>query len=143
MLGLTISAGVATAALKRYQVALWTKNLFVVLEAWSDPAKRIIHAKAADPAKKAKGTVASIYAIANVDIIPAEQFPPCKRKVKETGPCGNTRAELLILASKTLKGAARFDALTQSTRSNHMTVVEQWNSEVERVAHQDMSGCTI
>lgn len=140
------------------------KNHFVLLEAWTDPAARNNHAKAAhtvayrkalqpllynpyderphvglvaaDPAKLAKGNASTVYAITHVDIIPPEQFPPCKRQVKETGPCGNALVEQLVKASRSHKGAARFDALTQSNRSNHMTVVEQWNSEAERAAHQ-------
>ncbi|MGI9425678.1 MAG: putative quinol monooxygenase [Hyphomicrobiaceae bacterium] len=140
------------------------KNHFVVLETWSDPAARNNHAKAAhtvayrkalqpllynpyderphvglvaaDPSSIAKGTGSSVYAITHVDIIPPEQFPPCKCQVKETGPCGNALVEQLVTASRKHKGVVRFDALTQSNRSNHMTVVEQWNSEAERAAHQ-------
>ena len=140
------------------------KNHFVVLEAWTTPEARNNHAKAdhtvayrkalqpllynpyderphvglvaADPSKLAAGNAASVYVITHVDIIPPEQFPPCKRQVDENGPCGNALVEQLAKASRSHKGVVRFDVLTQSNRSNHMTVVEQWNSEGERAAHQ-------
>ncbi|MGI9378928.1 MAG: putative quinol monooxygenase, partial [Methyloligellaceae bacterium] len=140
------------------------KNHFVVLEAWSTPEARNNHAKAAhtvdyrkslqpllynpyderphvglvaaDPSKIAAGNASLVYVITHVDIIPPEQFAPCKRQVDEKGPCGNALVEQLAKASQSHKGVVRFDVLTQSNRSNHMTVVEQWNSEGERAAHQ-------
>ncbi|MCP5091698.1 MAG: hypothetical protein GY949_12320 [Gammaproteobacteria bacterium] len=140
------------------------KNHFVVLEAWNDPAARNEHANsaatvvyrkalqpllynpyderphvgliAADPSKLSAGNSSSVYAITHVDIIPPEQFAPCKRQVDEAGPCGNEMVIDLVKKSRLHAGNVRFDALTQSNRSNHMTVVEQWESEVVRGAHQ-------
>jgi quinol monooxygenase YgiN len=138
-------------------------NHFLLLEAWSDPAARAAHAKsaqttafrqalqpllyspyderphvglaAADPAKLPSGTNATVYAVTHVDIIPPEQFPPCKRQVNETGPCGNALVEKLVADSRKHAGNMRFDALTQSNRPNHMTVVEMWASPAAHDAH--------
>jgi quinol monooxygenase YgiN len=140
------------------------KNHFVLLEAWADKDARNAHAKAAhtvafrkalqpllynpyderphaglvhgDSAKLAKGTAAMIYVVTHVDIIPPEQFPPCKRQVDEKGPCGNKLVEQLAAASRKHKGNLRFDALTQTNRPNHMTVVEMWASDKDQEAHQ-------
>jgi quinol monooxygenase YgiN len=140
------------------------KNHFVVLEAWTDPDARNNHAKsaetvayrqalqpllynpyderphvglvAANPADLAEGNSLSVYAITHVDIIPPEQFAPCKRQVSESGPCGNEMVIGLVNDSRKHDGNIRFDALTQSNRPNHMTVVEQWVGESDRAAHQ-------
>ncbi len=160
------AAGKSEAGNLRFEALqrIGRKNHFVVLEAWADPEARNNHAKtahtvayrkalqpllynpyderphvglkAADPSKIAEGNASTIYAITHVDIIPPEQFPPCKRQVNEAGPCGNALVEQLVLGSRKHKGVERFDALTQANRPNHMTVVEQWNSEADRAAHQ-------
>ncbi|MFC1665932.1 putative quinol monooxygenase [Pseudomonadota bacterium] len=139
------------------------KNHFVILEAWTDPTARDIHAKAkhtitfrkalqphlynpyderphvglvaAEPKKIANGDSTTIYAVTHVDIIPPEQFPPCKRQVNAAGPCGNKLVEQLIAAGRQHKGNLRFDALTQANRSNHMTVIEMWESLDNQDAH--------
>ena len=132
------------------------KNHFMILETWADQAAREAHAKAAatikfrkalqphlynpyderphvglvaaDPKSIRAGTRATVYIVTHVDIIPPEQFPPCKRQVKETGPCGNAMVTKFAADSRKHKGMLRFDVLTQSNRPNHMTVVEMWSS---------------
>jgi len=139
------------------------KNHFLLLEAWQDQSARDAHAKndrtiafrkslhpllyspyderphaplvAADPSKIAKGEKGTIYVATHVDIIPPEQFPPCKRQVNENGPCGNALVEKLVADSRKHAGNMRFDALTQSNRPNHMTVVEMWRSAKDHDAH--------
>lgn len=139
------------------------RNHFLLLEAWEDRAAREAHAKsgrtvafrkalqpllyspyderphvglvAADPSKVAKSGSGTVYAVTHVDIIPPEQFPPCKRQVSETGPCGNALVEKLVADSRKHAGNLRFDALTQSNRPNHMTVVEMWESAKNQQAH--------
>jgi quinol monooxygenase YgiN len=139
------------------------RNHFLLLEAWQDQAAREAHAKtgrtvafrkalqallyspyderphaglvAADPAKIARSGSGAIYAVTHVDIIPPEQFPPCKRQVSETGPCGNALVEKLVTDSRKHSGNLRFDALTQSNRPNHMTIVETWRGAKDQEAH--------
>jgi quinol monooxygenase YgiN len=139
------------------------KNHFLLLEAWQDQAAREAHARAAgtvafrhdlhpllyspyderphaplaaaDPAKIAKGGSGTVYAVTHVDIIPPEQFPPCKRQVNEAGPCGNALVEKVVADSRKHAGNLRFDALTQSNRPNHMTIVEMWRSSKDHDAH--------
>ena len=139
------------------------RNHFLLLEAWQDQSARDAHAKAArtmafrkalqpllyspyderphvglvaaDPSKVAKGGRGNVYVVTHVDIIPPEQFPPCKRQVSETGPCGNALVEKLVADSRKHSGNLRFDALTQSNRPNHMTVVEMWRSAKDHEAH--------
>jgi quinol monooxygenase YgiN len=136
---------------------------FVILETWVDQAARDAHAKAAhtvafrkalqphlynpyderphvglvaaDPKSIAAGKKGTVYVVTHADIIPPEQFPPCKRQVKETGPCGNAMLVKLAEDSRKHKGMVRFDVLTQSNRPNHMTVVEMWNSVKEQQQH--------
>ena len=140
------------------------KGHFVVLEAWTGPKARANHAKAAhtisyrkalqshlynpyderphvsldavDPAKIAKGSASTVYVVTHVDIIPPEQFAPCKRQVDKAGPCGNELVVGLVKASRSHPGNMRFDVITQSNRSNHMTVVEMWDSAKSQEAHQ-------
>jgi hypothetical protein len=64
-----------------------------------------------------------VYVVTHVDIIPTEQFPPCKRQVSDSGPCGIGLVEKLVTDSRKHAGNIRFDALTQANRPNHMTVV--------------------
>ena len=131
-------------------------NHFIILEAWSDQNARNAHARAAhtlafrkalqpllyspfderahvglvagDPAKEPKPGKGAVYVLTHVDIIPPEQFAPCKRQVKETGPCGNDLVLQLVAAGRKDAGNLRFDALTQANRPNHMEVVEVWDS---------------
>jgi quinol monooxygenase YgiN len=139
------------------------RNHFLLLEAWQDQAAREEHARsartiefrkdlhallyspyderphaplvAADPSKIAKGGSGTVYVVTHVDIIPPEQFPPCKRQVNESGPCGNALVEKLVADSRKHAGNMRFDALTQANRPNHMTVVEMWRSAKDHNAH--------
>ena len=139
------------------------RNHFLLLEAWQDQSAREAHAGtartvafrkalqpllyspyderphaglvAADPAKVAKSGSGTVYAVTHVDIIPPEQFPPCKRQVSESGPCGNALVEKLVADSRKHTGNLRFDALTQSNRPNHMTIVEMWNSASAQQKH--------
>jgi quinol monooxygenase YgiN len=136
------------------------RNHFVLLEVWQDRAARDAHAKSAGTAafRKAlqpllhspyderphaplaaagggQGERGSVYVVTHVDIIPTEQFPPCKRQVSESGPCGIGLVEKLAADSRKHAGNIRFDALTQANRPNHMTVVEVWRSAKDQEAH--------
>jgi quinol monooxygenase YgiN len=139
------------------------RNHFLLLEAWQDQSAREAHAKAArtmafrkdlqpllyspyderphvglvaaDPSKVAKGGSGTVYVVTHVDIIPPEQFPPCKRQVNESGPCGNALVEKVVAGSRKHAGNMRFDALTQSNRPNHMTIVEMWRSAKDQEGH--------
>jgi quinol monooxygenase YgiN len=139
------------------------KNHFLLFEAWTDQAARDAHAKAAhtlsfrkalqpllyspfderahvglvagDPSKEPKPGKRALYVFTHVDIIPPEQFPPCKRQVHETGPCGNTLVTQLVAAGRKDPGNVRFDALTQANRPNHMMVVEVWKSAAAQHKH--------
>ena len=137
---------------------------FVLLETWVDIDARKAHARTAqtvafrkalqphlynpyderphvglvadDPGKHAKATGNSVYVVTHADIIPPEQFAPCKRQVSESGPCGNDLIIGLAHGSRKHAGVIRFDVLTQTNRPNHMTIVEMWNSSKEQEAHQ-------
>ena len=136
------------------------KNHFVLLEVWQDQGARAAHAKSAGTVafRKAlqpllhspyderphaglaaagggQGGPGAVYVVTHVDIIPPEQFPPCKRQVSETGPCGIGLVEKLVADSRKHAGNVRFDALTQANRPNHMTVIEVWRSAKDQEAH--------
>lgn len=139
------------------------KNHFLMLEIWADPEMRAAHANAAhtiafrkalephlyspyderahvaldagDAMALPDATDTSVFAVTHVDIIPPEQFAPCKRQVDEKGPCGNDLALDLAKASRGHKGAARFELLTQANRPNHMTLVEMWDTAADQEAH--------
>ena len=136
------------------------KNHFVLLEVWQDQVARAAHAKsegtvafrkALQPllhspyderphaglaaAGGGQGGRGMVYVVTHVDIIPTEQFPPCKRQVSDTGPCGIGLVEKLVADSRKHTGNIRFDALTQANRPNHMTVVEVWRSAKDQEAH--------
>jgi quinol monooxygenase YgiN len=139
------------------------KNHFIILEAWSDQDARDAHAKAGhtlafrkalqpllyspfderahvgliagDPKKEPKPGKGAVYVLTHVDIIPPEQFAPCKRQVKESGPCGNDLVAQLVAAGRKGDGNLRFDALTQANRPNHMEVVEVWKSSADQHKH--------
>ena len=139
------------------------KNHFLILEAWADQAARDAHAKAAhtlafrkalqpllyspfderahvglvanDPSKEPRPGDGAVYVLTHVDIIPPEQFPPCKRQVNESGPCGNALVEQLVAGGRKDAGNLRFDALTQANRPNHMMVVEVWKSAKDQERH--------
>jgi len=115
---------------------------FAILEAWQDKDAAAAHGSAAHtqefqsklkdklrsaydqrphtalevgevPAKAGKGAV---YAITHVDIVPAQ---------KDIG-VGLTKD--MAAAGRRADGNIRFEALTQNSRPNHMTVVEIWKS---------------
>lgn len=138
------------------------QNHFAILEAWKDQAAREAHAGSdktvkfrndleahlyspyderphvglvADPASIALGDSATVYVVTHVDIIPPEQFPPCKRQVNESGPCGNALVEKLVNDSREHDGNVRMDVLTQANRPNHMTLVEAWESAKAQEDH--------
>lgn len=139
------------------------KNHFIILEAWADQDARNAHAKAehtltfrkalqpllyspfderahvglvaADPKAESKPADRAVYVLTHVDIIPTEQIPPCKRQVKETGPCGIDLVKQLVEAGRKADGNLRFDALTQANRPNHMEVVEVWKSLAAQHKH--------
>lgn len=136
------------------------KNHFVLLEVWQDQAARANNAKSEETIafRKALHPIlhspyderphaglavaggepagrGAVYVVTHVDIIPTEQFPPCKRQVSETGPCGIGLVEKLVADSRKHPGVLRFDALTQANRPNHMTVVEVWRSAKDQEAH--------
>ena len=140
-------------------------NHFVIFEAWSGPETRAAHAAAdhtiafrnalepmlyapyderphvglvaADPATVSAGDASTVYVITHADIIPPEQFAPCKRQVDENGPCGNKMLTDLAGFSRKHDGNMRYDILTQSNRGNHMSVVEMWDSAAAQAAHQN------
>jgi len=142
---------------------LGRKNHFSLLEAWRDPAAREAHAKAehtvgfrkelqphlyspyderphvglvaAAPDGLPQGDDSTVYIVTHVDIIPTEQFAPCKRQVSENGPCGNELVTGLAEKSRKHDGNLRFDVLTQANRPNHMTLLEAWSSQAAQDAH--------
>jgi quinol monooxygenase YgiN len=91
---------------------------------------------AGDAKMTAAGNDSTIYVLTHADIIPPEQFAPCKRQFSESGPCGNEMLVGLAKFGRTHAGNIRFDILTQSSRSNHMTVVEMWENTDAQAAHQ-------
>jgi quinol monooxygenase YgiN len=137
------------------------RNHFVMLEVWQDQAARAAHAKSEETIAFRKalhpllhspyderphaGLVVAgggepagrgaVYVVTHVDIIPTEQFAPCKRQVSENGPCGIGLVQKLVADSRKHAGNLRFDALTQANRPNHMTVIEVWRSAKDQEAH--------
>jgi quinol monooxygenase YgiN len=139
------------------------KNHFAILEAWKDKEAREAHAAAdhtvkfrndlqpslyspyderphvglvaVQPDTIPEGNESAVYVVTHVDIIPTEQFSPCKRQVKETGPCGVELVQKLVEDSRKHSGNLRFDALTQANRPNHMTLVETWESSKAQEDH--------
>ena len=69
-------------------------------------------------AKRAKAAKGAIYAVTHVDVIP---------KGKDEG---TDAVRQLSEASRKEPGNLRFDSLTQTSRPNHMTLVEAWNTKV-------------
>jgi quinol monooxygenase YgiN len=139
-------------------------NHFLILEAWMDSGARNAHAKAAhtvafrkalqphlyspyderphvgllavDPGALPAANANTVFVVTHADIIPPEQFAPCKRQVSEKGPCGNDLILALANASRKHPGNLRFDVLTQANRPNHMTIVEMWRSPRDQAAHE-------
>jgi quinol monooxygenase YgiN len=65
------------------------------------------------PAKAGKGAV---FAITHVDIVPKEK------------DAGVALTKAMVAEGRKAKGNIRFEALTQDSRTNHMTVTELWAS---------------
>ena len=91
---------------------------------------------ATSPENIPDGNDSTIYVITHADIVPPEQFAPCNRRPTPEGPCGNDLLINLANASRNHAGNLRFDILTQSNRTNHMTAVEMWDSADSQMAHQ-------
>ncbi|KIT17582.1 putative quinol monooxygenase [Jannaschia aquimarina] len=137
---------------------------FVILEAWEGPEARAAHAAApetvafrealepmlyapyderphvglvaASLSEMPAGDADTVYVVTHADIIPPEQFAPCERQVNPAGPCGNDMLTALAEFSRDHDGNMRYDVLTQSNRSNHMSVVEMWTDAAAQAAHQ-------
>ena len=124
---------------------------FAIVEVWDDEAARKAHAEAGHTkafheklqpllrapyderphtglsvgdvsAGKAPGKGAA-YAVTHVDIVP---------KLKDEGVAA---VKQLAETSRGDKGNLRFDALTQASRPNHMTLVEVWSGPQAGEAH--------
>jgi quinol monooxygenase YgiN len=123
-----------------------TPNHFVILEAWNDAAALSAHASAA-PTKTFRSQLqpllsapyderphgalsvdvrhansgetlrGAIFAVTHVDIVPTSKDK------------GIDAAMRFTEASRALKDNLRFDLLQQSSRPNHMTVVEVWKTQ--------------
>jgi quinol monooxygenase YgiN len=160
------AAGAGQAGNLRFEALqrIGRPNHFVILEAWVDQDARNNHAKAAhtvafrkslqpllynpyderphagldavDPRSIKNGTASTLFVVTHVDIIPPEQFAPCKRQVSESGPCGNDLVLAMVKASRKHAGNLRIDALTQTNRTNHMTIVEMWSNASDQAAHE-------
>ena len=74
-------------------------------------------------AKGGKGAKGAIYAVTHVDVIP---------KGKDEG---TEAVKQLSTASRKEPNALRFDSLTQTSRPNHMTLVEMWKDQKAVTAH--------
>ena len=125
-------------------------NHFAILEAWKDKDAHAAHAAAAhtkqfreklEPLLRspyderphtalAVGSMqapfagkAAVYAVTHVDIVPTSK------------DIGVALVKQLSEDSRKDKGNARFDALTQASRPNHMTVVEIWQDQNALDAH--------
>lgn len=121
-----------------------TPSHFAIVETWSS-AKAQADFAASDKAKEYRKALApllsaayderphtalsvggkaaasgSVYAVTHVDII-----PPKKDE-------GVAATKALADKSRTAVDALRFDALTQTSRPNHMTVVESWKSKTAK-----------
>ena len=124
---------------------------FVILETWRDLPAAEAHAKAegtrkfleqlkpllrapyderphivldVGPAKPAGGKGA-IYTVTHVDVIGPAKDP------------GTAAVKELSLASRSDAGNLRFDSLTQTSRPNHMTVVEIWTDRKAIERHSE------
>lgn len=121
---------------------------FAMLEVWADEKARLAHAEGAQ-AKAFRGKLqpllrapyderphtglsvgaskpagkGAVYVVTHVDIVP---------KMKEEGVAS---VKQLAEASRGDKGNLRYDALTQTSRPNHMTLVETWSDRKAVEAH--------
>jgi quinol monooxygenase YgiN len=125
-------------------------NHFAILEAWKNKDAQAAHAAAAHT-KQFRGNLdallrspyderphtalsiasmqaatageAAVYAVTHVDIVPTSK------------DVGVALVKQLSEDSRKDKGNVRFDALTQASRPNHMTVVEIWQDQNALEAH--------
>ena len=98
--------------------------------------ERIHHALAVDESPQfADSNEATIYALTHVDIVRPEQFSPCSLSLGDDGLCANDLLSNLAVASRLEEGNYRFDVLTQSSRENHMTVLEAWSDLAAQQTH--------
>jgi quinol monooxygenase YgiN len=125
------------------------RNHFAIVEAWKDQQAQAAHAGAAHtkefreklqrllsaayderphiglsvgPPPAAAGAGA-VYVVTHVDIVPTHKDH------------GVSMVKTLAERGRQAPGALRFDALTQSSRHNHMTVVETWKDAAAFEAH--------
>ena len=143
------AAGRADQGVERYQVLqrLGRRNHFVVLEEWRDAAAQEAHAASARvqsfrerlapllisayderlhsalALERSPAEDRGLFVVTHVDIIPTQ------REV------GTGHVTELVARSRADEGNLRFDALTQNSRTNHMTVVEAWESELAQLRH--------
>jgi quinol monooxygenase YgiN len=122
---------------------------FVLLEAWKDPAALEVHAKAAGTAQfrdkikaihnapidervhfplsvgplSAKGGGAAVAAVTHVDVIPPQREN------------GTAITKQLAEDGRKDDGNLRFEAVTQTNRQNHFTVIELWRDRKAADAH--------
>ena len=75
-----------------------------------------------------RGAASAIYAVTHVDVVPTE-------KDKGIG-----FVKVLSDLSRSHDGNMRFDALQQTSRPNHMTVVEAWKDQKAVDAHGTAEG---
>jgi quinol monooxygenase YgiN len=99
---------------------LFREKLKPLLRAPYDERPHIVLSVGSATAVGAKG---AIYAVTHVDVIP---------KGKDEG---TEAVRQLSLASRKDAGNLRFDSLTQTSRPNHMTLVEVWNDQKAVTAH--------
>jgi len=125
-------------------------NHFAILEVWKDKDAQAVHAAAAHTKQfrgklepllrspyderphialavgsmpEASAGKAAVYAVTHVDIVPTSK------------DIGVALVKQLSEDSRKDKGNVRFEALTQSSRPNHMTVVEIWRDRKALDAH--------
>jgi quinol monooxygenase YgiN len=123
-------------------------NHFALLETWTDAEARAAHASAShtrtfranlepllyspyderphvplDVASAEAGSASALYALTHVDITPNNL------------EVGVERVRAVIVQSRRDAGNQRFDGLSQSSRRNHLTLVEAWESEEAQAAH--------
>jgi quinol monooxygenase YgiN len=138
-----VSGAVQIAALQRVD----TPNHFALIEQWqtqnakqafaaSDAAmkfraafaplqsaaydERLHAALAVGPAKPVSAD--SMVIVTHVDVIPTAV------------EAGTSKVNRFVAQGRAAKGNRRFDALVQTSRKNHMTIVESWDSQADKNA---------
>jgi quinol monooxygenase YgiN len=142
-------AGRSDTGALRYQTLqrLAPRNHFVILEEWRDAAAQEGHAASARvrsfrerigpmlisayderlhsalAVEPSSPEDRGLFVVTHVDIIPTQ---------REVGVGLVTE---LVARSRSDEGNLRIDALTQNSRTNHMTVVETWENELAQQRH--------